>query len=207
MEHFQHAVIAFVDQYGYVGLFVALVLGNAGAPVGAEIVLPAAGALAATGHLSSVWIAIAVALAGELAGGSVGYAIGRYGGLPLIERYGKYIHITHDRVVVVHRFFERWGTFAIFICRFIPFVRGVSPIAAGIAEMQLWPFYIWTFFGSLIMCSALVLLGNALGAHLDSVIPLLHRGAYAVLAAVIVVTTIAICIVRARLQRSQRVPG
>lgn len=198
MEHFQHAVVSLVDHYGYAGLFVALVLGNAGAPIGAEIVLPAAGALAATGHLSSVWIVIAVALAGELAGGSLGYAIGRYGGLPLIERYGKYIHITHDRVVVVHRFFERWGTFAIFICRFVPFIRGVAPIAAGIAEMRLWPFYVWTFFGSLIMCAALVLLGGALGAHLDAVVPLLHRGAYFVLGAVIVAAVAGFFIVQAR---------
>ncbi len=84
-----------------------------------------AGALTATGHLSNLWLTIVVALAGELAGGSVGYAIGRYGGVPLIERYGRYMHFTHDAVDASARFFERWGTFAIFICRFLPVMRGI----------------------------------------------------------------------------------
>ncbi len=123
MEHFQQAVIGLIDHYGYLGLFVALVLGNFGVPIGSEIVLPVAGALTATGHLNSLWLTIVVALAGELAGGSVGYAIGRYGGVPIIERYGKYVHFTHERLARVHGFFERWGNFAIFICRFLPFIR------------------------------------------------------------------------------------
>jgi membrane protein DedA with SNARE-associated domain len=186
VEHFQQAVIGLIDHYGYAGLFLALVLGNFGVPIGSEIVLPVAGALTATGHLSSLWMTVAVALAGELGGGSVGYAIGRYGGVPAIERYGKYIHFTHDRLVRIHRFFERWGAFAIFVCRFLPFVRGVSAIPAGIAEMNLGLFYVWTFFGSLIFCTLLILVGRAFGTHLDEIIPLLHRGGYVVLGIVLV---------------------
>lgn len=181
MEHFQQAVIGLIDHYGYAGLFLALVLGNFGVPIGSEIVLPVAGALTATGHLNSLWMTVAVALAGELGGGSVGYAIGRYGGIPAIERYGKYVHFTHDRLVRIHRFFERWGTFAIFVCRFLPFIRGVSAIPAGIAEMNLGLFYVWTFLGSLIFCTILILVGSTFGTHLDAIIPLLHRGGYVVL--------------------------
>jgi len=177
-----------------------LVLGNLGAPVGTEIVLPVAGALTATGHLHSLWLTIAVALAGELGGGSVGYAIGRYGGVPIIERYGKYIHFTHERLVQIHGFFERWGTFAIFVCRFLPVVRGIAAIPAGIAEMNLALFYLWTFLGSLIFCTFLILLGNALGTHLGAALPLLRRGGYFVLAAagVAVVTTIVVMRTRSR---------
>lgn len=129
---------------------------------------------------------VLVAVAGELAGGSVGYAIGRYGGVPLIERYGKYVHFTHDRLLQIHRFFERWGSFAIFVCRFLPFIRGVSAIPAGIAEMNLGLFYLWTFLGSLIFCSILILVGNAFGEHLDAIIPLLRRGGYAALGLAVV---------------------
>ncbi|HEY1868325.1 MAG TPA: DedA family protein, partial [Candidatus Cybelea sp.] len=131
MQHFEQAIIGLIDHYGYAGLFVALALGNFGVPIGSEIVLPVAGALTATGHLSNLWLTVSIALAGELAGGTVGYGIGRFGGVPVIERYGKYIHFTHDRLMRVHRFFERWGTFAIFVCRFLPFIRGVSAIPAG----------------------------------------------------------------------------
>jgi membrane protein DedA with SNARE-associated domain len=198
VEHFQHAILALIDHYGYLGFFIALVLGNLGAPIGTEIVLPVAGALTATGHLSSLWLTILVALVGELAGGSIGYAVGRFGGVPLIERYGKYIHFTHDRLLLMHRFFERWGTFAIFICRFLPVLRGIAAIPAGIAEMNLVLFYLWTFLGSLIFCTLLILAGNALGAHLAAVLPLFHRGAYVLLGVALAAVVVCVLALRAR---------
>lgn len=198
MEHLHQAVVALIDHYGYFGLFVVLALGNLGVPIGTELVLPAAGALVATGHLSSLWLTIVIALLAEVSGGSIGYALGRFGGVPLIERYGRYVHITHERLQVVHRFFERWGTFAIFVCRFLPVLRGFSAIPAGIAEMNVGLFYLWTFLGSLIFCSMLILLGNALGAHLSDVLPLLRRGAYVLLGAAVLAVVVIIAVVRAR---------
>lgn len=199
MEHLQQAIVGLIDQYGYLGLFVGLALGNLGVPIGTEIILPVAGALTATGHLSSLWLTILVALAGELSGGSIGYAIGRFGGVPAIERYGKYVHFTHQRLTAVHRFFERWGTFAIFICRFLPVLRGIVAIPAGIAEMNLGAFYLWTFLGSLIFCTFLIVVGNVMGAHLGAILPLLRRGGYFLLAAALIfVAGIIMVRVRAR---------
>ena len=198
MEHLQQSILWLIDTYGYVGLFAAIALGNMAVPIGTEVVLPVAGALTATGHLSNLWLTIAVALAGELAGGSAGYAIGRYGGVPLIERYGKYVHFTHHRLLVVHRFFERWGTFAIFVCRFLPVLRGVVAFAAGVAEMNLAHFYLWTFLGSLIFCTLLILLGNELGPHVSAVLPLLHQWAYLILGFVVVAIIAGIVVMRAR---------
>lgn len=198
MEHLQQAIIALIDSYGYVGLFVALALGNMAVPIGTEVILPVAGGLTATGHLSNLWLTIAVSLAGELAGGTVGYAIGRFGGVPLIERYGKYVHFTHARLMIVHRFFERWGSFAVFICRFLPVLRGIVSVPAGIAEMNLGMFYLWTFLGSLVFCSALILIGNAFGAHLNTMLPLLHRGAYVLLAVAVAACVAVVLVLRAR---------
>lgn len=203
MENLQHFVVGLVDQYGYFGLFVALVLGNVGAPIGSEIVLPVSGALTATGHLSRLWLTIGVAVAGELTGESLAYAVGRFGGVPAIERFGKYVGLHHQHLGRIHRFFERYGTFAIFICRFLPVIRGIAGFPAGIAEMSLTHFYLWTFLGSLIFCSALIGLGFALGDHLDAIIPLLHRGGTIVaLGAVIAIVAIAL-IVRARSRRRE----
>lgn len=198
MEHLQQIVISLIDTYGYLGLFVGLALGNMGVPIGTEIMLPVAGGLTATGHLSSLWLTVAVALAGELAGGSVGYAIGRYGGVPLIERYGKYVHFTHERLKAVHRFFERWGTFAIFVCRFLPVLRGVVAVAAGVAEMNLALFYLWTFLGSLIFCGFLIVLGSALGSHLPVVLAFMHRSTYAFIGILIVAAIAGIVAMRVR---------
>jgi membrane protein DedA with SNARE-associated domain len=198
VEHLQQVIVALIDHYGYLGLFVGLALGNIGVPIGTEIILPLAGALTATGHLSNLWLTIAAALAGELGGGTVGYGIGRYGGVPVIERYGKYVHFTHARLVRMHAFFERWGTFAIFVCRFLPVLRGIAAIPAGIAEMNLALFYLWTFFGSLIFCTFLILLGSALGTHLDAVLPLVRRGGYIVLIVAVLGTIAAAVVVRRR---------
>jgi membrane protein DedA with SNARE-associated domain len=176
MEHLQHLIIGLVDRYGYGGLFVALVLGNVGAPVGSEIVLPVSGGLTATGHLTALWLTIAVAVIGELVGQTIAYAVGRFGGVPVLERFGKYVGFHHEQMERFHRFIERYGTFAVFICRFLPVIRGVCGFPAGIAEMNLAHFYLWTFLGSAIFCTLLVSLGFAFGDHLNAILPLLHRG-------------------------------
>jgi membrane protein DedA with SNARE-associated domain len=202
-----HAITAFflhlVDHFGYLGLYVVMTLANIGAPVGSELVLPAAGALAATGHLSSVWLTIAVAVAGELSGQTIGYIVGRFGGRPFVERFGKYVHLGHPEIERAHAFFERWGSFAVFICRFVPFIRGVVGVPAGIAEMPLVPFYLWTFCGSLIFCAGFVLLGSSLGSHAEAVSDAFRR--WAVLITVVAVVALALyLIVRSRVSRTPR---
>jgi membrane protein DedA with SNARE-associated domain len=202
VEQFQNAVVALVDHYGYLGLFLGLTLGNIGFPAGAEVLVPVAGGLVATGHLHSLAVVFAAALGGELFGGTLGYAIGRYGGRAVAERYGRYVGFHHDRLDAVHAFFERWGSFAVFICRFVPMIRGLSPFVAGVAEMDLGPFYLWTLLGSAIFCGGLLLLGNAFGAHLSAALPMLHRWGYAI--AAVAVLAILAWIFAARL-RTRRV--
>ena len=201
MEALQHFVVSLVDQYGYFGLFVALLLGNIGAPVGSEIVLPVAGGLTATGHLPLLGLTIGVAVLGELAGESIAYAVGRFGGVPVIERFGKYVGLHHQHLVRVHAFFERYGTFAIFICRFLPFIRGVAGFPAGIAEMNVAHFYLWTLLGSLIFCGAMIGIGFAFGGHLDAILPLLHRSGLVLAAVTVVVIVAIVLVVRARARR------
>lgn len=186
MHGFSDFFLHLVQQFGFVGLFIAMTLANIGAPIGSELVLPAAGAAAAKGLLSSVWVAIAVAVVAELFGQSIAYAVGRFGGRPFLDRFGKYIRFHHKEMERVESFFDRYGKFSIFICRFIPVVRGVVGIPAGIAEMPLGAFYLWTFFGSLIFCGGLILLGNSLGAHAHEVVDSVRKYALLILAAGIV---------------------
>lgn len=201
MHEFTTFFLNLVDHAGYGGLFVAMTLANIGAPVGSEIVLPAAGALAATGHLSSVWLAIVLAVAAELTGQSIGYAVGRFGGRPFVDRYGKYVHFHHAELEKVERFFARYGRFAIFICRFVPVIRGIVGIPAGIAEMPLSAFYLWTFCGSLIFCGGLILAGNLLGTHSHEVIAAVQKYALLIIALAVLA---AILFVFVRTRRAQR---
>lgn len=201
MHEFTAFFLNLVHHAGYTGLFVAMTLANIGAPVGSEVVLPAAGLAAQQGALSSVWLAIVVAVAAELFGQSIAYAVGRFGGRPFVDRYGKYVRFHHKELEKVEGFFARYGRFAIFICRFIPVIRGIVGIPAGIAEMPLGAFYLWTFLGSLIFCGGLVLAGNALGAHANEVIGAVQK--YALLIIVLaVVAAILFIFVRSRRAKS-----
>ena len=179
-----------VHHAGYGGLFVAMTLANIGAPVGSEVILPAAGLAAQQGALSSVWLAIAVAVLAELFGQSIGYAVGRFGGRPFVDRYGKFVHFHHAEMEKVEGFFARYGRFAIFICRFVPVIRGIVGIPAGIAEMPLGAFYLWTFLGSLLFCGGLILAGNALGEHSHEVIAGVQKYALLIIALVVVAAVV-----------------
>jgi membrane protein DedA with SNARE-associated domain len=198
VEHLYQAALGLVGHYGYGGLFAAMAFANIGAPLGSELILPVSGGLSATGHLGSVWLTILVSVLAELAGGTVGYLIGRFGGRPLIDRYGRYVHLSHENLDRVHAFFERYGSFSIFICRFIPMIRGIVSIPAGLAEMNLAQFYGWYAAGSAIFCGGLILLGAELGDHLDAVLPLLHRVGLLTLVAALAILIVLVFVVRAR---------
>lgn len=204
MHGFTDFILRLIDHVGYAGLFVAMTLGNIGAPVGSEVILPAAGALVATGHLKSLWMTIAVAVVAELLGQSIAYAIGRFGGRPLVARYGRYVRFHEAELGRVEAFFLRFGSFAIFICRFVPVIRGIVGIPAGIARMRLIPFYLWTLLGSTIFCGGLILIGNALGSHVDAITPALHR--YGLLLAVLVVLAAVFFFVQRRGATPARLP-
>jgi membrane protein DedA with SNARE-associated domain len=190
VDYFLH----FVDVAGYPGLFVVMILGNLGMPVGTEFVVPAAGALAATGHLSSVWLAGLVATLGEVVGASLLYAVGRYGGPPFVHRYGKYVFLRAHELQRVHRFYERYGTKTVFICRFIPVIRGIASLPAGLAEMPKRYFLPYTAAGSAIFCFVLAWAGHSLGSHVDRIAPYVHR--FSLIIAVAVVAAIAFLIAK-----------
>lgn len=192
MEHISQFFLNLVDHVGYLGLFIALVAGNVGAPVGSEILLPAAGALVATGHLPSLWEAIVVAVLGELAGGTLAYAIGRYGGRPFVHKYGHYVMFHEEEMGKVDRFFAKYGSFAIFICRFVPVIRGIVGIPAGITRMPLLPYYLWYALGSLGFCAILAYVGYGLGNNLDTIMPLLHKFSLVAVAVILLAVLYAI---------------
>ena len=120
MESLSHYFLSLVDHAGLPGLFLALVLGNIGVPIGAELVVAAAGALVATGHLPNLWITIAVAVAGEGTGAWILYAVGYYGGRPFVNRYGRYIKLDGDKYDTLHAFYERHGAKTVFSLSIYP---------------------------------------------------------------------------------------
>jgi membrane protein DedA with SNARE-associated domain len=198
MEHLTQVFHDLVVHFGYAGLFVVMFLGNMGAPAGTEFVMPTAGALAAQGHLPSfagvpAWVLVGlVGTIAEVCGATALYAVGYYGGVPVLERYGKYIGFKHSALVKVHGFYERFGTITVFWCRFIPFVRGVASFPAGISQMSLAHFIPYTAIGSLIFCFGLADLGQMAGNNLDAILAGLHKAALAIVIVAVVAIAVAI---------------
>lgn len=209
MEHLTQTLHDLVVHFGYAGLFVVVMLGNLGMPAALEVMVPTAGGLAAQGHLAPVgplpgWIVVAlVATFGELIGATILYTIGYYGGLPFVHRYGKYIRFNQHEYDRVHAFFERYGRPTVFWCRFVPFVRGVSSLPAGISRMQKRYFFSYTLLGSAIFCFGLAYLGNVAGSNLDAILALLHKAALAIVALVIVAIVAAVVALRARKKKAR----
>jgi membrane protein DedA with SNARE-associated domain len=210
MEHLTSVFHDLVVHFGYAGLFVVMFLGNMGAPAGTEFVMPTAGALAAQGHLAGIgslpaWILVGiVGTIAEVCGATALYAVGYYGGVPVLERYGKYVGFKHSALEKVHGFYERFGPITVFWCRFIPFVRGVASFPAGISQMQKRYFITYTAIGSAIFCFGLAYLGNAAGNNLDAILANLHKAALAI---VIVVVVLIVAAGAYWLVRSKKKPG
>ena len=165
-----------------------MALGNMGMPAGTEVIVPTAGALAEQGHFGAAglipaWILVAItATLGEIAGGSVLYAVGYYGGLPFVRRYGKYVMFRQHELDRVHAFYERHGKLTVFWCRFIPFVRGVAALPAGLSRMQKRFFITYTAIGSTIFCFGLAYLGEVAGKNIDGIIAYVHDFARIIIA-------------------------
>jgi membrane protein DedA with SNARE-associated domain len=200
MEHITHFFLTLVDHAGYPGLFLVMTLGNMGIPVGTEFVVPAAGALSATGHLSSVWLVGAVATLGEVVGGTILYYVGFVGGRPFVLKYGKFVKVDEKKLDAFHSFYERHGNIVVFVCRLLPVVRGVSALPAGVSRMPKRYFISYTAAGSAIFCFGLAYLGSIFGHHFDEIAPIIHKTSTVLVAVVLlaIVAFIAERVLRAR---------
>ncbi len=208
MEHLTQTLHDLIVHFGYAGLLLVVLLGNLGFPAALEVMVPTAGGLAAQGHLPPLgplpgWVGVAVvATVGELLGTSILYAVGYYGGLPFVHRYGKYIRFHQHEYDRIHAFFERYGKATVFWCRFVPFIRGISSLPAGISRMEPHYFFPFTLLGSAIFCFALAYVGNVAGHNLDAIIGALHKTALLIVALVLALAAAAAIVVRIRRRAS-----
>lgn len=182
-------IIAVISAGGYGGIALLMAIESACIPLPSEIIMPFAGYLVSTGELNLFWVATAGAIGCNL-GSAVAYAVGRYGGLPFINRWGRYLLITPAEVDHAHRFFVRWGSTTVFIGRLLPVVRTFIALPAGVARMPLLRFHIYTFAGSWPWCLGLAWVGQKLGESWNSN-PLLkevfHSADVAIAALIIIV--------------------
>ncbi|MEP6863526.1 MAG: DedA family protein [Deltaproteobacteria bacterium] len=162
LDHLATFVQDFVLRVGYPGLFLLITLESTLVPIPSELVMPFAGILAARGEFSLPVILVINSTA-ALLGSGISYWIGAAGGKPLLLRYGKFALIRAKDIELTERFFARHGKATIFIGRFLPVVRHIISVPAGIARMPLPAFFTQTFLGSTIWGAILIVLGYHFG--------------------------------------------
>ncbi len=154
--------IAVISSSGYLGVMVLMAIESACIPLPSEIIMPFAGYLVYTGKFHLLWAATAGAL-GCNVGSVIAYEIGYHGGRPLVERYGSRLLLSRHDLDMADRFFNRFGSAAVFIGRLLPVVRTFIALPAGVARMSRLRFHIYTFVGSWPWCLALAWIGMKLG--------------------------------------------
>ena len=190
-------VTSVIGDHGIYAVF-ALMLVDAVLPAASELVMVYSGALAAGAFSSSVVLFghefesgfpayVAMALSGTLGylvGSLLGWAIGLYGGRPYLERHGRWLHLSHDRLERAEHWFDRFGNAAVFLGRITPVVRSFISVPAGVFRSRLGPYTVLTLIGSAIWCFALAGVGWALGSQWERFHENFHYVDYAVLAGI-----------------------
>lgn len=156
--------VSAINAGGYTGIFFLMILESMLFPVPSEAVMPFAGFLWFSGDMS-FWPIVLVSTAGSIVGSLASYAIGFYGGRAFILRYGNYFFLNEKHLLMTELFFNRFGNKAIFISRFIPVVRHLISIPAGIGEMPLMRFTLYTAIGAGMWNSFLAYVGYLLGSN------------------------------------------
>jgi membrane protein DedA with SNARE-associated domain len=194
------------DAVGYVGLAAAVALETIVAPIPSEVILPMAGWKVSqsaadasvveplTGLPWNIPLAVLLATVGSVVGALVGYFIGAWGGRPLLDRYGRYVGIGAEDLDRADRWFDRWGSAAVFFGRMVPLVRTFVSYPAGISRMPMGRFLLFSTLGSLPWNAALILAGFVVGENYRAIEAAIKPFEYLIYAAVFAV--VAVLVVR-----------
>lgn len=164
MHEWIGAILRLVEQMGYWGIMIGLMI----EVIPSEIVLSYGGYLVSQGRVS-FFGAVLFGTIGGVAAQLFIYWIGKYGGRPFLERYGKYLLIKKKHIDVAETWFERYGSGVIFTARFIPVVRHAISIPAGIAHMPLGTFALLTTLAVVPWSVLFVWLGMTLGDRWEAI--------------------------------------
>ncbi|MEK7211991.1 MAG: DedA family protein [Patescibacteria group bacterium] len=177
-------VMRAIGSLGYFGVGALMGIESAAIPLPSEIIMPFAGSLIPSGRFSLLGIAIAGAI-GSTVGSWITYWIGRYGGRPLVEKYGKYILISRHDLNLADKFFNRYGMWSTFIGRLLPIVRTFISIPAGITKVPFGLFTLTSLTGSFLWSLLLGWLGQKMGENWKLLETYFRKFDYLIAAAII----------------------
>jgi len=187
VENLSNIAIYLIESLGYWGVFIAMTLESACIPLPSEIIMPFSGYVVYQGTTNMTIIGIGiVGTLGNLFGSLIAYYVGLVGGRPILEKYGKYILISHSKLELADKWFEKYGYEAVFISRFLPGVRTFISLPAGIARMDIKKFIVYTLLGCLPWSFALAYIGVSLGPHWELIKTYFHILDYIVIVGIVI---------------------
>ena len=173
-----------IGDLGLAGIFVLMLLDSACIPTSSEAIMLFAGFEVSDGRFTMPEVVIA-GVAGNLVGSWVAYGIGYCGRVELLEKHGKWLHITPKHLAWADRWFERYGGPTVFFSRMLPVIRTFISLPAGVARMPFWKFTFLSIAGIIPWVLGFALVGNEVGDRWDQWQRSLHYADYAILAGIV----------------------
>lgn len=192
LEEIINFVTSMISNSGYLGIFLLMTAEGTVVPFPSEIIMPFSGYLVVKGKFD-FWYVVLAASFGNLVGGIILYYASLYLGRGFILKYGKYLMLKSSHLELTEKYFGKYGDGSVFVSRMLPIVRGLISIPAGLAQMSMRKFLLYTFAGSVIWNFSLTYVGMKLGERWMHV---LHYSNYLYVLAVIFVIVIIILYLR-----------
>jgi len=167
-------IVGVISSLGYPGVFLCMLMESACLPIPSEIVLVFAGFVVAQGKLN-IFVVMLSGIAGALSGASLAYALARYGGRPVLLRYGRWAFITEHRLDAVENWFRQRGQWSVLICRWITGLRALVSLPAGLARMPYGKFIALTLLGCGSWVVVAVVIGIWIGEEWPVIVTALER--------------------------------
>jgi len=169
-----HLLINFINEIGYFGIFIGMLLESTVVPIPSELIMIPAGISAAHGGMN-IYIAITCGVLGNASGALLSYYLASSIGRSVLFYIGKYFFVKPATIVKIEEFFKNHGPISVFLGRLIPGVRHFISLFAGIAKMDLRKFFIYTVTGSAIWTTTLTVLGFFIGENQELIKAHLHE--------------------------------
>ena len=191
-------ILSIMEQYGYIGTFLLITIENVFPPIPSEIVLLFGGFMTTYTSLNIAFMVIAATL-GSLLGAIILYYIGKILNKERLKKIvsgkvGKVLHLKNEDIDKADQWFDTKGNKTVFFCRFIPIVRSLISIPAGMSEMDMKKFIIYTIAGSLIWNTVLLFIGSKVGENWTDILGIFDNYSHITLIVLIILFIVA-CII------------
>ena len=192
----EEIILSIMNQFGYIGVLLLIAIENVFPPIPSEVILLFGGFMTTYTELNVIGMIIFSTL-GSLIGAIVLYYIGKILNKERLKKIvsgkvGKILRLKNEDIEKADHWFDTKGNKTVFFCRFIPIVRSLISIPAGMSEMPMLKFLIYTTFGSLIWNTVLVVIGNRVGENWTSILDILDKYSHIVLVLLIIIAIVCI---------------